>query len=476
MKRWGTRILAAGLLVAALAVASPARAEQARVRVGEPPADAAVALLVAGRGKTVSAAKAREVLAKVPREECPCSVTIYVTLPGKEEHNVRRFGIGIVGEGYHGLLVSDRTRVPGLVSLYDIEPTVRALERGEKPPITSRASSDPEQTLAELDRRLADAHDSRGPAAYVVFGLGALFALLAILLRSELWGRAALMVGPVALASALAFSALEITRPRNVGLGLLVLVGAGAPALAAVTRPRLALAAALLSIFVVYALVLAFSTETSSLAALGPHPDGGVRFYGISNQVETLLLVPGLLGAALLGSAVLPVVAAFVLIVVGASGLGADGGGVLVFAAGYLALWLLLRRVALTARNLVLAGGAAIVAGLLLVGLDAALGGSIHVTRALGDGPGALAGELAHRWRVSLDGFVSTWQATLIISVSLAVLVWIGLRRPRYAAVDAVLVALAVSLLVNDSPRDVAAYGAISCAALRFWEEAWRVQ
>jgi len=54
--------------------------------------------------------------------------------------------------------------------------------------------------------------------------------------------------------------------------------------------------------------------------------------------------------------------------------------------------------------------------------------------------------------------------------------VWIGLRRPRYAAVDAVLVALAVSLLVNDSPRDVAAYGAISCAALRFWEEAWRVQ
>ena len=42
----------------------------------------------------------------------------------------------------------------------------------------------------------------------------------------------------------------------------------------------------------VYALVFAFSTETSSLAAFGPHPDGGVRFYGMSNQVETLLLVP----------------------------------------------------------------------------------------------------------------------------------------------------------------------------------------
>ena len=154
-------------------------------------------LLVAGRGKTVSREDAEKVLAKVPRESCPCPVTIYVTLPGPEEHNVRRFRIGIVGDGYDGLLLSDRTKVPGLVSLYDIAPTVRALARGETPPVTSRQDSDPEQTLEKLDRRLADAHDSRGPAAYVVFGLGALFALLTLLLRSEFWGRAALLVGPV---------------------------------------------------------------------------------------------------------------------------------------------------------------------------------------------------------------------------------------------------------------------------------------
>jgi hypothetical protein len=469
-----TQILAGGLLVAALAAASPARAEHARVRVGEPPSNAALGLLIAGRGKTVSREKAAEVLSKVPKESCPCPVTIYVTLPGAEEHNVRRFRIGVVGDGYHGLLLSDRTKVPGLVSLYDIEPTVKALERGDTPPITSRTDSDPERTLQKLDRRLADAHDSRGPAAYVVFGLGVLFALLA--LRSEFWGRAGLFVGPVALAAALALSALEVTRPRNVGLALLVLVAGGAPGLAFLTRSRLVLAGALLAIFAVYAVVLAVSPETSSLAALGPHPDGGVRFYGISNQVETLLLVPGLLGAALLGRALLPVVAAFVLVVVGASALGADGGGVLVFAVGYLFLWLRLRRVPLSARNVALAAGGAILAGLLLVGLDAALGGSSHVTRTLGDGPGALFGELAHRWGVSLDGYVSSWQATVIITASLAVLVWIGLRRPRYAVVDAVLVALAVSLIVNDSPRDVASYGAISCAALRFWKEARPVQ
>ena len=296
--------------------------------------------------------------------------------------------------------------------------------------------------------------------------------LLALILGSAFWGRAALLVGPVALAAALALSALEIARPRTVGLALLGIVGAGAPAIAAVTRRRLALAAALLSIFVVYALVLATSQETSSLASFGPHPDGGVRFYGISNQVETLLLVPGLLGAALLGASFVPVVGALVLVVVGASGLGADGGGILVFGAGFLFLWLKLRGISLTARNVALAGGAAIALGLVLVGVDAALGGSSHISRTLGGGPGDLAGELAHRWRVSLDGFVATWHATVIISASLAVLVWLALRQPRSAVVDAVLVALAVSLLVNDSPRDVAAYGAISCAALRFWFDA----
>ena len=463
-----TWILAAGLLVAA----PTARADHVRISFEEPPDDAAVGLLIAGKGKTVSREAAERVLAKVPEASCPCPITIYVTLPRGEEHNVHRYRTAIAGGGYRGLLVSDRTRIPGLVSIYDIEPTVKALDDGAEPPLTSRDEPDPEGMLRELDARLTEAHDSRSPASYVVFGLIALFGLLTLILGSAFWGRAALLVGPVALTTALALSALDIARPRTVGLALLGIVGCGALALAAVTRRRLALATALLSVFAVYLGVLATSQETSSLAAFGPHPDGGVRFYGISNQVETLLLVPGLLGAALLGSSLVPVVGAVVLVVVGASGLGADGGGILVFGAGFLFLWLRLRGIALTARNVALAAGAAVAVGLVLVGLDAALGGSSHISRALGDGPGDLAGELAHRWRVSLDGFVSTWHATVIISASLAVLAWVALRRPRSTVVDAVLVALAVSLLVNDSPRDVAAYGAISCAALRFWFDA----
>jgi hypothetical protein len=461
-----TWILAAGLLVAA----PPARADHVRISLEPPPSDAAHGLLIAGRGKTVSREDAERVLAEVPAARCSsCPITVYLTLPVDEEHNVRRYRIAIAGGGYRGLLVSDRTRIPGLVSIYDIEPTVEALDGGDEPPLRSRDEPDAEAELRELDARLTEAHDSRGPASYVVFGLGAMFALLTLFLGSPFWGRAALLVGPVALTAGLVLSALEIARPRTVGLALLGLVGLGAVAIAAVTRRAVALAAALLSIFAVYFVVLAFSQETSSLAAFGPHPDGGVRFYGISNQVETLLLVPGLLGGALLGPALVPVVGAFVLVVVGASGLGADGGGILVFAAGFLFLWLRLREISLTARNLALAAGAVVVLGLVIVGLDAALGGSSHVSRAL---DGDLPGELAHRWRVSLDGYVATWHATVIITASLAVLAWIAFRRPRSTVVDAVLVALAVSLLVNDSPRDVAAYGAISCVALRFWFDA----
>ena len=455
--------------------AQPAHASHVLISPEKPPADAAVGLLVAGRGKTVSPEGADRVLGNVPAYDCHvrCPFTIYLTLPQKKEHNVRRYRIAISGPGYHGLLISDRTRIPGLVSIYDIEPTVVALDKGETPPITSRDHPDPQSKLRKLDARLTDAHDSRGAASYVVFGVGGLFALLALFLRSAFWGRAAILVGPVALAGALGLSAFEVTSPDSVGLALLAVAGGGAVAIAALTRTRLAFAVALLAIFPVYLFVLAVSQETSSLAAFGPHPDGGVRFYGISNQVETLLLVPGLLGAALLGTAAVPLVGAVVLVIVGASRLGADGGGVLVFGAGYLFLWLRLREVALTARNLLLAAGAAIGAGLVLVGLDAALGGSSHVSRTLGDGPGALAGELAHRWHVSLEGFVSAWHATVIISVSFAVLIWVALRTPRSAIVDAVLLALAVSLLVNDSPRDVAAYGALACAALRFWFDAW---
>jgi hypothetical protein len=374
------------------------------------------------------------------------------------------------------LLVSDGTRVPGLVSISDLEPTVRAIERGEEPPVTSRPDADPERTVHELDLRLTQVHES-GRWAYWILGLSiATFTLTALLLRSALWGRAALLAAPAVMSATLALSALELSRPRTVAFVLLATVAVGVPLLAVRTEHEHVLGLALLAISAVYTVVFLVSTETVSLAAIGPHPEGGGRFYGLTNLMETLLLVPGLLGAALLGRrAVIPVGLA-VLVVVGASRLGADGGGVLVFAAGLAFLWLGLRRVPFTTRTLLLAGAGVVALGLALVGLDAALGGSSHVTRSLGDGPSALAGDIAHRWNVSIHGLVASASAIVLISAGAAVLLWAALHRPRHVTVDAALVALAVSLLVNDSPRDVVTWGALSCAALCLWKDARPVQ
>jgi hypothetical protein len=217
--------------------------------------------------------------------------------------------------------------------------------------------------------------------------------------------------------------------------------------------------------------VLAISTETSSLAVIGPRPENGGRFYGFNNQLETLVLAPGLLGGYLLGLRLLPAVGLLALVTVGATFAGADGGGVFVLLAGFLFLWLRLRRVPLTARNLAVTAAAVVVLGLLLVSLDAAFGGESHVTRSIEGGPVQLAGDIADRLGASVRGVVSSWHSALVVGVSIPVLVWVALRRPRSPVVDALLIAIAVSLLVNDAPREVSGYGALSALALRFWHE-----
>jgi cytochrome c551/c552 len=101
-----------------------------------------------------------------------------------------------------------------------------------------------------------------------------------------------------------------------------------------------------------------------------------------------------------------------------------------------------------------------------LIGLDAALGGSSHVTHAVGSGPGSLFGDLGHRLHLSWVSATSSAYNIGLFLASLAVLVWIGTRTPRYAAVDAILVALAVSLIVNDTPVYVIGWGTLGCLAL----------
>ena len=100
-----------------------------------------------------------------------------------------------------------------------------------------------------------------------------------------------------------------------------------------------------------------------------------------------------------------------------------------------------------------------------MLGIDAATGGSSHVTGAVGDGPGALAGDIADRIERSVRSSASLGGAAVVLG-SLAILVALALRARREPVLDAFLAGLAVSLVVNDTPADVLGIGAAIAIAL----------
>ena len=331
--------------------------------------------------------------------------------------------VAVSGPGWNGSIYSRATRIDGLLAAADVADALR----GED---VLRPGGD-----ADLDRlaaRLARAHHRRA-AGRVALGV----IMIALVLVAP---RRALMTGPAAIAAALVLSAFGSTSVSL--LALLTLVGSFAPV------------GALWAFFAAYLAVLVVSPETQSLALLGPHPLNGGRFYGLTNETETLLLAPALL----LGLRAAPLV----LVTVAWSRAGADGGGAIVFLAAYA---LLLPRPS----NKVLLGyaAAAVAAAVALVGLDAATGGHSHVTKTVGDGPGAVWHSLTHRWSGSWHGATANPVRVLLVLACLGGLVWVATRAPRDRLVDAFLVGIAVSLVVNDTPQDVVMWGSLQAIALR---------
>jgi hypothetical protein len=486
-------IVASAIVATALSGAAAAASERAAVIVL--PADASVfaspdaahGLLVPGEGATVTRRGALGSLLRgkvgnalvhggLPRGEpqislaaAPARTTFYVALPppGKH-HNIVRYPIAVVGPGYRGLVTSSSTRLAGLVSIADVAPSVQALLRGDTPRIRSQPAADPLKRLGRLDLRLDRAHDSRVPAAIVLVALTASLGLLALIASRPALGRAAFLVAPSCIAIAVLLSAGDVTTPWVAVVALALTAGALALLAGTLLRSTLPLALGLAAFFAFLFAVMWAEPQWNTLAVIGPHPDGGGRFYGVTNQVETLLLAPALVLGALLGVRALPAVALLIASGIAVSRIGADGGGLVVTLAGFLTLGLRLRRpgAARAAVAVALAAGAA----LGLVGIDAATGGSSHVTKAVGGGPGSLLGDLGHRLHLSGASIASTWNNALLFAAGIAALAWLALRRPRLPILDALIAAVAVSLLVNDTPVDVIGIGAIGCAALFSWE------
>ena len=438
------------VLAAALALSAPAAAA---VRVVGPfPLDrhagsGAIGLAVPGAGPTVTRESALNTLLTgkvvssllggapagaplIQLDDGPPPDTLVVLPPSGESENTR-YPIAVT-PGPRGVLTSSSTRIDGLVSLSDVA-------RGRLEVV---AVKDPVATLERLEHRIERNDRIRLPLTLLLGGLAYIVAVLAPGLA-----------------------------PRVVLLGLaanLWLAGWWVVALVALAAALLPLGLACASVLLAYLLVLGLDAESIALSPFGPSQAG--RFYGVSNLLETMLLVPALLGPALLGRLGVAV-AGLSIVAVAGSRFGADGGGLLVLLAAYATLLVRTRGVRLDARRVAVLVVAGVAAAIVLVGIDAAIGGSSHVTQAVGDGPGAVLGDIADRLELSARRTFGAFGPAFAVLASLAVLVVVATRRPRRPLTDAVLVALLVSLVVNDTPGDVIGFGAVAAFVIRRFED-----
>lgn len=438
------------VLAAALALSAPAAAA---VRVVGPfPLDrhagsGAIGLAVPGAGPTVTRESAINTLLTgkvvssllggapagaplIQLDDGPPPDTLVVLPPSGESENTR-YPIAVT-PGPRGVLTSSSTRIDGLVSLSDVA-------RGRLEVV---AVKDPVATLERLEHRIERNDRIRLPLTLLLGGLAYIVAVLAPGLA-----------------------------PRVVLLGLaanLWLAGWWVVALVALAAALLPLGLACASVLLAYLLVLGLDAESIALSPFGPSQAG--RFYGVSNLLETMLLVPAILGPALLGRLGVAV-AGLSIVAVAGSRFGADGGGLLVLLAAYATLLVRTRGVRLDARRVAVLVVAGVAAAIVLVGIDAAIGGSSHVTQAVGDGPGAVLGDIADRLELSARRTFGAFGPAFAVLASLAVLVVVATRRPRRPLTDAVLVALLVSLVVNDTPGDVIGFGAVAAFVIRRFED-----
>jgi hypothetical protein len=438
----------------------------------------AVGILVPGSGSTTSEEQARAALATgivkssyldggIPNGDPRVSFEVADSIPstrpvivvglptGGEQPNDRFYPVAIIGDGYRGLLTSSRTRLPGVVSIADLAPTAL----GEEQRLGSKAEPNAAARALALDELIREKRD-------VVLASSLLAAALILLLAFVL-PRAALFAYATLLTANVVLGAAE-TSSLWIVLLAIVLAAAAAVPLAFRTRGELALGLALFAVLLLY--LVAFLVD-GSWVALSPWGATQVgRFYGIPNMLETILLVPALAGATLLfrraGWTAFGAVAVLAFVVVAGSRFGADGGGALVLAAGYAVLGSLLAGLRGSRLAVALGGTVLVAAGLLA--LDAATGGSSHVTRAIGRGPESLASTLGDRLQLSWERTIASPAPAIATVLSLGLLVVLVVRLVRLEAPLtekalplSVAAAIAVSLLVNDTPSDVAVAGLI---------------
>ena len=406
---------------------------------------------------------------------------------------------GIAGPGFDGDLTSSSTRTDGLVVSTDLAPTVLdrlgldAPDQMNGSVISSESERDP-AAVADLQSRL-----EHRPSRDTVVLLPLCVWLLICALATLIWRRRGAQVALRLLALALAWAPLmllvaaapdagELASALIVGLGAAALAVAGDRAVPGCGGLALACAASVLA----YAVDVVLGSHLTAFSVLGPNPGGGVRFFGIGNELEAVLAALTLIGTGAFLEARAPVerrsaalwfvgVAVVVAAALAPGRFGADVGAAIVLAVGAataaaLALGLGPRRAALV----VVGGGALALAALFAV--DLVLGGA-HLSRSVLDAGGAADVLDVLDRRVTLMAHTFTHPvyplllgpAILLLALGIVmrdrVLGWFGDRWAARCGFLGAVAGVLVGTVANDSGSVLLVIGVIyvTVAAGFFW-------
>jgi hypothetical protein len=367
-----------------------------------------------------------------------CRMCIVVKLPprGWPFANHRLYRIAVIGRGFHGLLTSSTTRM------------------------SWTPSSAP---VAHLDRLDAQIHDEDRLKYAGIF----IAAALAILLALLGW-RAARTAIPAALLVSLALGAFHITNEVVIVAVFTTVSALGALWLARVCREDLALLGLIVFVLLAYLAVFVKRPEWAAVTPLGP--DQNLRFWGIGDQIGTLLFAPLLMGAVIarqrLGWIGFTVFSLFGLFVMTDNRLGANGGGAIGLGLALAVLAARLSRRGLPAFVGALTATAAIVLAIVHHGL--ASPGPNHLRSAFGSGIGGFLDVALNRVPLVYAPAVHEWPLTLPLAVLMVASGVLAFHVTRSRAARDLLLALATgviaSLFINDATGFMLA-GGIACAS-----------
>jgi hypothetical protein len=391
-----------------------------------------------------------------------CHMCIVLQLPprGGPTANDRLYRIAVIGRGFHGLLTSPTTQIPGLVSIVDIAPT--ALGGHPATTLAWTPSADAVGQLSSLGKAIGANNRLKFPVLFILAGVLLALALLGM--------RAAVTAVPAALLVNLLLGVGQVSNEVLLCAALSAGTVLVALALERFCRGEAALLALYGGVVALYAIVMVRRPEWQAVNPFGPTQNS--RFWGIGNQVETLLLAPLLAGAFLarrrFGVVGFALFGLFGIVVMTDNRIGADGGGAIVLGFALAVLGARLFRLGWKGFVGLLASSAVAVLWVVSRGLSQA--GPNHLRSAFSGNGAGLLSSLGSRVQLSYLPALHAWAMVVPLLLVLTVAFGLAWRAARQQSTRDVLlafgVAIATSLVINDSAAYELAGGIAVVAAL----------